>query len=120
MRAVTVVKLQSKQILAERRLIALRLGAALQQAKSLKALLEYEKSNQETETDTEADKLFDGYLGSWLRASFMAYAPFRYGTASVNDSDLEAAHSFLRCLNCWVAYNRLLSKHSDYSERGFL
>lgn len=119
LRAVAVVKLQSKQILAERRLIALRLGAALQQAKSLKALLEYEKSNQETETDAEVDKLFDGYLGSWLRASFMAYVPFRYGTASVNDSDLEAAHSFLRCLNCWVAYNRLLAKHSDYSERGF-
>lgn len=55
LRAVTVVKLQSKQILAERRLIALRLGAALQQAKSLKALLEYEKSNQETETDDETD-----------------------------------------------------------------
>ena len=115
LRAVAVVKSQSKQILVERRLIALRLGAAFQQAKSLKVLLEHEKSSQETNVDTEIKKLQDGYLGSWLRASFTAYAPYRYGTASVDESDLEAAYSFLDYLDCWVAYNKLRSEHSEYS-----
>lgn len=119
LKAVAVVKSQSKEILAERRLIALRLGAAFQQAKSLKVLLEHEESNQENKADAEIKKLQDGYLGSWLRASFTAYAPFRYGTASVDESDLEAAYSFLDYLDCWGAYNRLRSEHSEYPVQGF-